>query len=125
MKQLQQDVRALKDNSTINKASNNPSFKEPKKQSTHSKKAEMASNNNGDQQQNMEIINMIRYKEQTMTTLKSFGEQLKIQLDNNPIGHAINLSKKTFTKGTFHLLNKNLNFSPHLKHTININSTKN
>ena len=85
MKQLQQDVRALKDNSTINKASNNPSFKEPKKQSTHSKKAEMASNNNGDQQQNMEIINMIRYKEQTMATLKSFGEQLKIQLDNNLI----------------------------------------
>ena len=28
------------------------------------------------------------------------------------MGHAINLSKKTFTKGTFHLFNKNLNFIP-------------
>ena len=39
IKQLQQEVRDLKDNSTINKASNNPLFKEPKQQSTHSKNA--------------------------------------------------------------------------------------
>ena len=44
------------------------------------KNAEVASNNNGCQQQNMEIINMISYIEQTMKTLKNFGEQLKIKL---------------------------------------------
>ena len=45
----------------------------------------MAFNNNGDQQQNIEIINMISFIEQTMKTLKNFGEQLKIQLDANLI----------------------------------------
>ena len=67
------------------KRNNNSSFKEPKQQPTDSKNAEMASNNNGGQQQNMEIINMISYIEQTMKTLKSFGEQLKLQLDTNLI----------------------------------------
>ena len=85
IKQLQQEVRDLKDNSNINETNNNPSFKEPKQQSTHSKNAEVASSNNGSQQQNMEITNMISYMEQTMKTLKNFGEQLKIQLDTNLI----------------------------------------
>ena len=85
IKQLQQEVRDLKGNSNINETNNNSLFKEPKQQPTHSKNAEMASNNNGGQQQNMEIINMISYIEQTMKTLKNFGEQLKIQLDTNLI----------------------------------------
>ena len=46
-------------------------------------KAEMASNNNGGQEQNVEIINRISYIEKTMKTLKR--EQLKIQLDTNLI----------------------------------------
>ena len=33
----------------------------------------MAFNNNGDQQQSIEIINMISFIEQTMKTLKNFG----------------------------------------------------
>ena len=37
----------------------------------------------GGQQQNVEIISVINFIEQTMQTLKSFGEQLKIQLDTN------------------------------------------
>ena len=37
----------------------------------------------GGQQQNVEIISVISFIEQTMQTLKSFGEQLKIQLDTN------------------------------------------
>ena len=76
-------MRDLKDSSNIIEANNNPSFEEPKQQPAHSKYAEMASNNNGGQQQNMEIINIIRYIEQTMKTLKNFGEQLKIHLDTN------------------------------------------
>ena len=43
----------------------------------------MASNNNGGQQQNMEIISMISYIEQTIK--QKIGEQLKIQLDTNLI----------------------------------------
>ena len=78
-------MRDLKGNSNINETNNNSLFKGPKQQPTHSKNAEMASNNNGGQQQNMEIINMISYIEQTMKTLKNFGEQLKIQLDTNLI----------------------------------------
>ena len=34
----------------------------------------MASNNNEGQQQDMEVINMISYIEQTMKTIKNFGE---------------------------------------------------
>ena len=67
-------MRDLNDNSNINETKNNPSFKEPKQQSAQSKSADMASNNNGGQQQNMEVINMISYIEQTMKTLKNFGE---------------------------------------------------
>ena len=85
IKKLQQEVRDLKDNSNINEADNNPSFKEPKQQSTHSKNAEAVSNNNGDQHQNMEITNMISYIEQTIKALKKIGEQLKIQLDTTLI----------------------------------------
>ena len=50
---------------------------------SNKKKAEMASNNNGGQEQNVEIINRISYIEKTMKTLKR--EQLKIQLDTNLI----------------------------------------
>ena len=70
-------------NSNINETNNNPSLKENIQQPTHSKQAEMASNINGHQQQNLEMINMISYREQTMKTLKNVGEQLKIQLDTN------------------------------------------
>ena len=74
MKQLQQEVRDLKCNSNINETNKNPSFKEPKQQPTYSKNAKMASNNNGGQQQNMEIINMISYISTTRIQI-----QIKIQ----------------------------------------------
>ena len=60
-------------------------LKKLKQQSAHSKHGEMATKNNGGQQQNMEIINMISCIQQTMKTLKNFGEELKIQLDTNLI----------------------------------------
>ena len=78
-------MRDLQGSSNIIEANNNPSFEEPKQQPAHSKYVEMASNNNGGQQQNMEIINMAGYKEQNTKTSKNFGEQLKIQLDTNLI----------------------------------------
>ena len=63
IKQLQQEVRDLKGNSNIKQTNNNSSFKEPKQQPKLKKRR-------GGQQQNMEIINMISYIEQTMKTLK-------------------------------------------------------
>ena len=68
----------------------------------------------GGQQQNVEIISVISFIEQTMQPLKSFGEQLKIEPGTNfgLRGNVINLSNKAFTKETFQLLNKNLNFRP-------------
>ena len=77
-------MQDLKDNSNINETNNNPSFKEPKQQSTHSKNAEVASNNNGGQQKNMEIINMISYIEQTMKILKNLGYTTRHQPDYKP-----------------------------------------
>ena len=48
-----------------------------------------------------------------MQTLKSLGEQLKTQLDTNLTQHITqDISNKTFTKGTFQFLNKNVNFIP-------------
>ena len=43
----------------------------------------MASNSQGGQQQNMEIIQVISFIEETMRKLKSFGEKFKVQLDSN------------------------------------------
>ena len=77
----------------------------------------MVSNNNGGQQQNIEIINMISYIQQTIKTIKKYWRTVENTTthQSDPVGHVINLSKKTFTRGTFELLNKNLNFIPTTK----------
>ena len=89
-------MRDLKDNSNINETNNNPSFKEPKQQSIHSKNAEV--DNNGDQQQNMEIMNVISYIEQTMKTLKNRTAENTTRHQFDPIGHVIKPSKKGIYK---------------------------
>ena len=71
VKQLQQEVKNLQHNSNKNEINYNPLLKER--------------NNSGGQERNIEIISMISNIEQTMKTLKNFGEQLKIQLDTNLI----------------------------------------
>ena len=47
----------------------------------------------------------------------------KTRYQSDPLGHVLNLSKKTFTKATFQLLNKNFNFIPtpkiYNKHKVN------
>ena len=37
----------------------------------------------GGQEENIELINVMNFIEQTMTTLSSYGKSLKIQLDPN------------------------------------------
>ena len=39
----------------------------------------------------------------------------KTRYQSDPLGHVLNLSKKTFRKATFQLLNKNFNFIPRPK----------
>ena len=57
-----------------------------------------------------------------METSKTVGGN-RTRYQSDPIGHAINLSKKAFTKATFQVLNKNLNFIPtpkvYYKHKLN------
>ena len=43
----------------------------------------MASDSQGGQQQNMEIIQVIGFIEETMQNLKTFGKIFKVQLDSN------------------------------------------
>ena len=45
----------------------------------------MASDSQGDQQQNMEITPVISFTEETMQKLKIFSGKLKVQLDSNLI----------------------------------------
>ena len=108
-------MRDLKGNSNINETNNNLLIKEPKQQPTDSKNAEMASNNNGGQQQNIYGNNkhnkLHRANHENIKKLWRTVENTT-RYQSDPIGHVINLSKKTFTKGTFQLLNKNLNFIP-------------
>ena len=48
-----------------------------------SKNENTASVSHGDQQENVQLITVITFIEQTMKTLSNYGEQLKTQLDFN------------------------------------------
>ena len=50
---------------------------------SESKNENTASVSHGSQQENVELITVINFIEQTMKTLSSYGEQLKTQLDFN------------------------------------------
>ena len=77
IKQLQQEVQLLKQSSPKEQTqTNNENIQ-------NQKNGQTASSSSGGQTQNVDIINVITYIEQTMQTLKTFGEQLKIQLDTN------------------------------------------
>ena len=103
IKQLQQEVRDLNGNSDINETNNNVLFKEPKQQLTHSKNAAKYGNNKYDKLHGANHENIKKLWRTVENTTR---------YQSDPIGRVINLSKKTFTKGTFQLLNKNLNFIP-------------
>ena len=87
IKHLQEEIDNLKqDSSSENQSFVNRSqsqLTEPQKQQP--KNFQTVSIIDGGQQQNVEIISVISFIEQTMQTLKSFREQLKIQLDTNLI----------------------------------------
>ena len=70
IEQLKEEVKVLKITST----------KTPKQ---NSKNVQMASDSQGGQQQNMEVIQVISFIEKTMQKLKTFGEKFKVELDSN------------------------------------------
>ena len=83
VEQLKQELQHLKNET--NKQENNNNKVTFNEQPQYSKNEEQASTTNGGrQQQNVEIISVISYIEETMKTLKDFGEQLRIQLNTNP-----------------------------------------
>ena len=75
----------------------------------------MACNNNGGQRLNIEIISNKLHRA-NHENIKKFCRTLEntIGYQSDPVGHVINLSKKTSTAGAFQLLNKNPNFIPTL-----------
>ena len=69
----------------------------------------------GGQLEKVESLSVITFIEETMKTLATYGKQLKSQLDINLIQTGIyifNLTKHSFTRAEYKLLNKNLNFVP-------------
>ena len=62
---------------------NNHEKSKGKKTSNTPKNEFQASVSHGGQEENMELINVIKFIKQTMTTLLSYGKHLKIQLDFN------------------------------------------
>ena len=85
IKHLQEELDNLKqDSSSKNQSLINQSLSQStEQQKQQPKNFQTASIIDGGQQQNIEIISVISFIEQTMQTLNSFGEQLKLQLDTN------------------------------------------
>ena len=82
VEQLKQELNHLKNES--NKQEHQKHKVTFINQAQVSKNEQEASTNNGGQQQKVEILSVITYIEETMKTLKDFGEQLKIQLHTSP-----------------------------------------
>ena len=107
-------MRDLKDNSNINETNNILSFKKTKATISTSK-----TRRNGHQKQRRPTTKYGNNKHDKLhranhENIKKLWRTVEntTRYQSDPIGHVINLSKKTFTKGTFQLLNKNLNFIP-------------
>ena len=85
IKHLQEELDNLKQDSLSKNQSliNQSRSQSTEQQKQQPKNFQTASIIDGGQQQNVEIISVIGFIEQAMQTLKSFGEQLKMQLDTN------------------------------------------
>ena len=85
IKHLQEELDNLKQDSSYKNQSliNQSRSQSTEQQKQQPKNFQTASIIDGGQQQNVEIISVISFIEKTMQTLKSFAEQLKIQLDTN------------------------------------------
>ena len=83
IEQLKEEMKSLKSNKTTEATTHEDTQTSTKTPEPNSKNGQMASGSQGGQQQNMEIIQVISFIEETMQTSKTFGEKLKIQLDSN------------------------------------------
>ena len=113
IKQLKQEVQYLKNNSSNKEYGNNQAASNIPTQ--HSKNEEMASSNILGHQKNVEITSVISFIEETFFKRLWRTIENTTRFQSDPIGKVVNLSKNTFSKETFQLLNKNLDFVPTLK----------
>ena len=81
--QLKEEVKVLKNNKITETTKNTDTFTLTETLKQNSKNVQMASDSQGGQQQNMEIIQVIGFIEETMQNLKTFGKIFKVQLDSN------------------------------------------
>ena len=84
----QQEIKQLKEEIKLLKQTKNNHQEETKEIKTsnrcaNSKNEFQASVSRGGQEENIELINLINFIEQTMTSLSSYGKRLKTQLDFN------------------------------------------
>ena len=87
------------------------SISENSKTTQHPKNVQEASE--GGQSEKVELLSVVTFIKETMKTLATFEKLIRHQSD--PDGNIINLTKHSFTKAEYKLLNKNLNFIPNPK----------
>ena len=87
IKELEEQIKKLRNKQQETEDTLDIKTKDNKTETTepdvHSKNVRMASVTNRGQEENLQIITVINFIEQTMKTLSTYGEQLKIQLDTN------------------------------------------
>ena len=84
----QQEIKQLKEEIKLLKQTESNHLEETKELKTsntcaNSKNEFQVSVSHGGQEENIELINVINFIEQTMATLSSYGKRLKTQLDFN------------------------------------------
>ena len=83
IEQLKEEVKVLKNNNKIEITKNIDTFPSTETPKQNSKNIHMASDSQGRQQKNMEIVQVISFIEETIPKLKTFGKKFKVQLDSN------------------------------------------
>ena len=79
--ELKQDIKLLKQYKTRQHDPKTEMYKS--NTNSESKNENTASVSHGGQQENVDLITVINFIQQTMKTLSNYGEQLKTQLDFN------------------------------------------
>ena len=82
IEQLKEKVKVLKNNNKTEITKITDTFISTETLKQNSKNVQMAYDSRVGQQQNMEIIQVISFIEESIQKLKTFGEKFKVQLDS-------------------------------------------
>ena len=115
--ELKAEIEKLKQNQNSNNKGaktfeESNSTSENSKTTQHPKNVQEASE--GDQPERVELLSIITFMEETLKTLVTYGKKIEksVRHQSDPNGNITNLTKHSFTKAEYKLLNKNLNFIP-------------